>query len=165
MKALACERVRELLHYDPDTGIVRWRVNRDRAGRAKAGDIVGRPDKDGYLKFTIESSSQYLHRVIWLYVTGHWPDERIDHRDGDPVNNRWANLREATPSQNGANRRLASNNRLGIKGVREFHGKYRATIMLNGEAIHLGTFNTPQEAAKVRALAARDLHGEYARVA
>lgn len=90
-------------------------------------------------------------------------DLLIDHRDGDGLNNQCDNLRIATHQQNAANRRVCKNNKLGIKGVSFHKGKFRATIMNEGRCIHLGYFDTPENASRRYLEAATEIHGEFAR--
>lgn len=87
----------------------------------------------------------------------------VDHIDGDGLNNTRANLRACTRKQNLANKQRSVTNKSGFKGVWERNGTYRATISVEGRSRHLGPFPTAQEAADAYAVAARDLHGEYAR--
>lgn len=102
------------------------------------------------------------HRVIWKMVYGTEPAE-IDHRDGDPSNNRLSNLREATRSQNLANRRKR-HGKLLPKGVQATpHGRFRAEIHARGKTLSLGNFQTPEEAAHAFQVAASAMHGEFAR--
>jgi hypothetical protein len=96
-------------------------------------------------------------------MTGSWGRPTIDHRDGDPTNNRWNNLRKATPSQNSANRRRPQNNTSGFKGVLAYRGKWRATISKNGQSTVLGMFQSPEAAHAAYVAAARKLFGEFAR--
>jgi hypothetical protein len=96
-------------------------------------------------------------------MTGKWCSLVIDHRDGDPSNNRWANLRRATRSQNSANRRIPRNNPCGFKGVSRHRGKWDATICKKGRRHFLGSFLTPQAAHAAYVKAARKLFGEFAR--
>lgn len=102
-----------------------------------------------------------MHRLAWLYMTGEWPTDEIDHRDRDPSNNRWSNLREATHKQNLSNQGIHSNNRLGIRGV-EKHGKrFRAYLGVEGKKVILGWFDTAEEAGAARDAAGRDMRGEF----
>ena len=96
-------------------------------------------------------------------MKGKWCSQVIDHRDGDPSNNRWTNLRSATRSQNSANKRLYRSNACGLKGVCRERSGWRATIYKNGRRRHLGNFPTPQEAHAAYVKAARKLFGEFAR--
>lgn len=159
---LTADRLRELLQYDPATGHFRWRVQRNSfGGKTKIGATAGQLNQ-GRIQIGLDGKRYLAHRLAWLYMTGAWPTLQIDHRDCDPLNNRWANLREATQSQNNANRRPRG--KLGFKGVsRNGNHGYFARIRVNGEEIYLGNFRTAVEAARVYAFAARDLHGEFAR--
>jgi hypothetical protein len=106
-----------------------------------------------------------VHQIIWKIVTGADPDELIDHVDGNGLNNKWSNLRQASWSQNMCNRRLNKNNRSGYKGV-SWHrqtSSWRAEIDLNKKCHFLGLFKTAEDAGAA-VLAARPLlHAEFAR--
>jgi hypothetical protein len=155
-------RLRELLRYDPTTGEFRWRKRVNRS--IHPGDVAGTPCHDRYRKITIEGRTYRAHHLAWLYMTGRWCSRVIDHRDGDPSNNRWNNLRRATVSQSNANRRIQRNNKCGFKGVaREGSGRWRAYIQKNGRKHPLGSFATPEAAHAAYVAAARRLHGEFAR--
>src|ERR1043166_2099295 len=124
---LAPAGLRELLRYDAETGEFRWEKRMSRSVRA--GDVAGVTDRDGYRRITIAGRIYPAHRLAWLYMTGTWCSVLVDHRDGDPSNNRWDNLRRATVSQNNANRRLHRNNKCGFKGVvRNQWGRFCASI-------------------------------------
>jgi hypothetical protein len=153
--------LRELLHYDSATGEFRWRKPMSRS--VQAGDVAGALDKRGYRKVTVERRQYAAHQLAWLYMRGKWCSVVIDHRDGNPFNNRWDNLRRATVSQNNANRRVQRNNACGFKGVRREWRRWRARISKNGRTCHLGSFATPEEAHTAYVAAARKLYGEFAR--
>jgi len=97
---LTAERLREVVTYDPLTGIFRWRVTR---GCAKAGAVAGGPEKKGYLRISIDGRRFKAHRLAWLYVKGCWPVDQIDHENGRNADNRFDNLREANNPLNSAN--------------------------------------------------------------
>ena len=164
---LTPKRAREVLRYDPKSGLFWWRQSLSRIG--KAGHIAGGVHKTSrrstpYWSIRIDGKQYPAHRLAWLIVHGEWPAEQIDHINGNGLDNRIANLREATNAQNQQNKLRASNNRSGFKGVR-FHtqtGKYRAQITRNGKTAHLGLFDCPKEAHKAYCEAADDLHGEFA---
>lgn len=158
---LTADRLREVLDYDPDTGFFTWRVSNGR--RAIKGHEAGFIHAKGYRRIKIDGRLYEAHRLAFLYVTGEWPEHGVDHRDMDPSNNAWGNLRPATPSQNAANSIRAGRDL--PKGVTHVRGGYQAKISARGEAIYLGTYATPSAAHGVYAAAARDLHGEFARVA
>ena len=88
MSTVTAERVRELLHYDPLTGVFRWKQDRfsGRYGKqiaAKAGDVFGYEHGNGYLRGHLDGKKYFLHRLAWLYVHGEWPEFHVDHRDGN----------------------------------------------------------------------------------
>lgn len=147
------ERVHELLSYDAETGILRWRVNRP--GGVKAGDIAGSTNKAGYRRIRIDNRDFHAHRLAWVLHYGSWPSDTIDHINGEKNDNRIENLRVATHSVNHRNVGLLSTNSSGFKGV-HFHkskGKWRALITINDTQIHLGYFTNLQEAIEQRKLA------------
>lgn len=161
---LTQERLQELLHYDPLTGIFRWLLYRN--SNAKIGDIAGSPHTKGHLRISIDGKQYLSHRLAWFYMTGQWPASMIDHENTDGSDNRWLNLREATHAQNCMNAQKRSDNSSGFKGVsfsRE-RGKFVAQINRAGKRTHVGIFDTAEEAAKAYDNAARLHHGEFARV-
>lgn len=159
---LTAERLREVLHYDPETGEFRWRVSR-RNG-VKAGDVAGTVTNYGYRQIRVDGRCYRASRLAFLYMTGEWPSHEIDHRDNDPSNDRWSNLREATGSQNQANKRRQINNTSGYKGV-TYHrdcARWQAQIMVHGRMRYLGLYDTREEAFAVRCSASRRYHGDFA---
>jgi HNH endonuclease/AP2 domain len=156
------ELAHQLFDYDPETGIVTRKV--DRGDRFKAGERVGTP-AHGYLQTRFNGRTVYLHRLIWLMRTGSWPDRGIDHTNGDPADNRWANLRLATRNENGWNVGLTARNKSGFKGVHQHtqNGRWVAQIRQEGRSKYLGIFNTPEEAGECYRRAAQELHGEFFR--
>jgi hypothetical protein len=155
---LTAERLREMLDYAPRTGLFYWRKRR---GNMAAGLEAGGFHKR-YLAIRIDGVHHLAHRLAWLYVHGKHPSEEIDHRNGNPADNRIANLRECSHAQNARNvgRRR---NRSGFKGVSPRGRKWIAQIGLNGRTIYLGLFATAQKAADAYDEAARLYHGEFAR--
>ena len=159
-KGLTPERARELFDYNPEAGILYRKIA---YGKARIGP-AGHLDPSGYLKVSADCRPYFVHRVIWLIVTGRWPDQ-IDHADLDRSNNKWANLREATTSQNMANRGAHKDNKYGHKGV-YFHdaGKWRARIYHDGRTISLGLFEKLEDASAAYRTAAQKIHGQFARI-
>ncbi len=154
---LTAERVRELFNYDPETGSLVRLISR---GSRKAGAVVNYPgQKRGQVR--IDGEKFLVHRVVWLTVTGFWPDQDIDHVNGNPSDNRFVNLRLATSEINNQNRRQAQgNNWAGLLGVGSSGcaKRYRASIVVKGRYIHLGCFDTPEEAHAAYLAAKRQLH-------
>jgi hypothetical protein len=96
-------------------------------------------------------------------LTGEWPDDEIDHKNGITDDNKWDNLREAVRAQNSKNRKLNVNNTSGLKGVSKRGTKWRSKINIDGAQINLGTFDTAEE-AHLAYIKAADIHyGEFSR--
>jgi hypothetical protein len=138
------ERLKELLSYDPETGLFTRLM---RAGTARPGDIAGCMTPKGYLIIKIDGEGYMAHRLAWLYVHGKWPADQIDHINGVKNDNRIANLREATNSENMQNQRAASKaNRAGLIGVYPNRHRFVAQITINRQKQYLGIFATAEEA-------------------
>lgn len=155
---LTAERVRELLYYDPLTGFFTWRI--DRSISVKAGDCAGCINSEGYIRIRINGTDYKAHRLAWLHMTGKWPSEEIDHVNLVKHDNRWINLREATPSENsfsGPPKDKLSGLPRGVE-IRP-NGKFQACI--GGNKFYLGTFDTVEEAAEAYAIAAQDIYGAF----
>lgn len=155
---LTQEYLKELLHYDPLTGIFVWIACR--LNGKKSGEVAGWID-NGYVKISIDNKNYRAHRLAWLYVYGVWPTKHIDHRDHHRSNNRIDNLRDVTQTENNQNQLCAyRNNKLGILGVC-FHkavGKYEAKISINNKQISLGFYKTPEDAEQVYLKTKREVH-------
>ena len=167
---LTLSSLRELLHYDPETGAFTWR---GRSGRGTnksnaAGNLAGSKSTKGYICIKVGGGkSVKAHRLAWFYMTGEWPAEQIDHKDNIRANNAWANLRMATPKQNAQNQKSPSrNNKSGYLGVTwdRTQEKWAATICVNGRNRRLGRFKDPQS-AHFAYLAAKSIHHPFAQVA
>lgn len=98
--------------------------------------------------------------LAWLYVHGVWPTGVIDHINTEPGDNRIANLRDIPPSGNAQNQRRAhKQNRSGVLGVELLSsGRYRPRINVGGKFLHLGVYDTPEEASAVYWEAKRNMH-------
>lgn len=157
---LTSESLHQMVHYSPETGEFRWLVTPGR--RIRAGDQAGYVDERGYVRLRLRGKAYRAHRLAWIYMTGEAPPALIDHADGNTANNRWANLREATPTQNCAN--SARRNACGYKGVKKNRaGRFEASIRVDGRRQHLGTFNEARGAHAAYLAAAQSAFGEFAR--
>lgn len=151
--------LKEVLHYDPDTGI----FTRLKAHEPKyVGKPAGHINTKGYVIIKIGQKAYKAHRLAFLYVYGSWPQHQVDHVNQDKADNRIKNLRNATNSQNQHNcKKRAGNNP--YKGVsKNSSGKgWEASITVNYKPHYLGYFKTPEEAYESYKQAAKKLHGEF----
>ena len=159
---LTAQRLRELVQYDPDTGNFFAAID-SQCGKGRiircAGTKLGTVSDQGYIKITVHSRYVLAHRLAWLYITGEWPANGIDHKDGNPSNNAFANLRDVTPRINSENQRRArSDNSNGLLGVTNSGAKFRAGIQISGKKLHLGSFDTPNSAHQAYLSAKRRMH-------
>lgn len=159
------QELKALLHYEPATGAWTWLVTRSRV--AIAGDPAGTINAHGYRIINIGGRLHRAHRLVFLYMTGAWPAELVDHKNGTRDDNRWANLREATLKQNSASAARPVNNTSGFKGVYfSKHAKrWRAQISIDRRTKNLGYFDTPEAAHRAYLAAAVEQFGEFARAA
>lgn len=156
--SLTAERLRQLLHYDPETGIF---TRLDSTTRSDLiGMAAGNISAQGHIMIYVDGKSRWAHRLAFLWMTGDWPRNQIDHINRVRHDNRWANLREATHAENNRNSRARRN---GLKGATERHGKFIAQIKVNGRNKYLGIFDTEEAAHSAYCAAAKEQFGEYAR--
>lgn len=157
--------------YDPESGIFVWRgrsVNDFKSANARSmwksryeGKIAGHIDASGYGHIRIRKKLYPSHRLAWFYVHGVWPKNVIDHINGDPSDNRIANLRDVTIQVNIQNMRKPSkSNKTGELGVcfNEQTGKFTAFIQTNGHSVALGYFNSVEGAKRAYVEAKRRYH-------
>jgi|SRR5215469_3275827 len=154
--------IRQTFNYSPHTGEVTWNVALSR--RIREGARAGFLDDQGRIKIGIEGKEYFAHRIIWVWMTGVWPTKEIDHINKIKSDNRWTNLREATPSENHRNRGKQRNNTTGYKGVTfdKRRGCYIAGVKLNGKRHNVrGRFETAEEAYQAVKNLALTLHGAW----
>lgn len=167
--AISAEEARQLLDYDPDTGIFTW-LRRDVSefasvgaarswNRKYAGKVAGTPSlRTGYWRITIKNRPVLAHRLAMTLALGKVPDGEVDHINGDRRDNRISNLRVVTTTENRRNIAIPKSNTSGIIGVGFRRGTWRATIAAgDGRHVELGTFATKEEAAAARLGAERAL--------
>jgi hypothetical protein len=158
--------LKQLLHYDPATGLFAWRVSRRRG--AKAGDIAGYIIDTGYRRIHINKRYYLAHRLAFLYMTGSFPPHHTDHINGIRDDNRWENLRGVTTQENGRNAKRPKDNTSGVIGVswHKQHARWRAHIVINRKHKHLGLFDNLLDAVAARKQAERkyDFHPNHGRV-
>ncbi len=138
---LTSEIANRLFEYNPETGVLMRRGFMGKCISAKR--LINKPagfiHSNGYLEVNIDHANFGAHRVIWLMMTGKWPNDQIDHINGDRSDNRWENLRDVTCFENHQNQRISKNNKTGITGVSFLQSKktWHATIYVNGKNKYL----------------------------
>lgn len=154
--------VKECLFYNPDTGVLTWNHRPREHFKTDAlykifiskcaGKVAGWVTSFGYINIRINGRAYKAHRLAWLLSNGKWPDNFIDHINGDRADNRLCNLRDVDKFQNAQNIARPSNNTLGFIGVAKVSKGvgYRAQIFFRGESIHLDRFLTIEEAVEAR---------------
>jgi len=156
---ITAHRVRQVLDYNPETGIFKWTCCP--SSRRLNGEVAGAVDALGYVVISIDGVRYHGHRVAWLYVHGEWPKFVIDHINGNPGDNRIANLRDVSRRVNQQNmRRAMKNNTSGALGVSRAkkEQKWKAQIGVNGTNLHLGYSDSIDGAHALYLAAKRRLH-------
>ena len=166
---LTADRLRQILEYDPGTGIFRWKfdpakkpnINSRDIRRAAAGSLRG----SGRRVIKIAGRPYYCSRLAWLYIHGEWPDPEADHENGIKNDDRINNLRVSTRSQNQHNVGITNRNTSGRKGVHwnKRYQKWQAEIVVAGRKQYLGRYDDLDLAAEAYRTAARLHHGDFAR--
>ena len=168
MSPLTAERLRELLHYDPLTGLFTRLVKT--CNTVDVGDVCDYfSKKDGYLRISLDHQQYLGQRLAWLYMTGKWPDDEVDHLDTDPANNKLVNLRDVTRRTNSENKRVArvDNKSSRLLGVtfdnRRTRKPWVAQIGVcrsdgTRRNVRIGRFATPQLAHDAYIAVKRQLH-------
>lgn len=159
--------MRESFDVFPSDGKLVWKCpphNHPDLLGIEAGCV--RPNRNGKKYCHIKKNRVGLKRgrLIFLWVHGHWPEPCVDHIDGDSTNDRISNLREATVLQNAWNHKTRARRIALPMGVRRINGsgRYEARIAQNKRMLHLGSFETPQEAEKIYQAKRKELFGEFA---
>jgi hypothetical protein len=158
---LTQERLRFLLDYNPDTGVLTWRTKPSRG--IKVGQQAGTPTSEGYLAFQINKKKMLAHRAIWFYVHGVWPPKEIDHINHVRNDNRLCNLRLASRLENSHNTQKHAKNMSGHKGV-AWHNrnqKWQVQLQANHKTFYVGQFAQLTDAVQARAIAEIFLHKAF----
>jgi len=137
-------------------------VAKTNCNKRKAGDVLGATNEKGYLRGRVNQRLYRVHRLVFLYFHGFMPPQ-VDHIDGNRMNNKIDNLREATSTQNNQNRKATSSS--GVKGVvwHKQSKKWVASICINRKSVHLGSFLSIEDAAFAANKARQLAHGEFYR--
>ncbi len=146
-------RLRELLHYQPETGVF---TNLHKRGRLGAGMRAGSMDREGYRVINVDKRRYRAGRLAWFWVHGEWPQQQIDHIDGNHDNDAIANLRDAEPRINAQNKHGATRiSKTGKLGVYRNGSGFMAQASIGGRAVYLGTYRSAEEAERVAKQARR----------
>ena len=140
--------LKKLFKYNPKTGLF---ITLTTSPHGFSGVVAGCKNKLGYITISIKGRSYKAHRLAWLYMEGYYPEPDIDHIDGNPSNNKFANLRMVSKSCNLQNSKLSKRNITGFKGVHPgWNGYWRARGTANGEKYDLGTYKNVFDAIRAR---------------
>ncbi len=155
---LTAQRLRELLSYDPETGVFTRLVYA--SSHATIGRAAGGLSSSGYIYIAIDGRKYQAHRLAWLYTHGCWPALEVDHINGVKFDNRISNLRDVSRTDNARNflgptKRNASS---GVLGVTPCGDRWRAAVTVSRKRIHVGVFDTKEAAHDAYLKAKRVLH-------
>ena len=162
MPPFTADQLRAELRYDPATGV--WTRLIARCNKVKVGDVAGTPDSHGYRQIRVFGRLYLASRLAVYYMTDVWPPNMVDHRDTDPSNDRWENLRDATCTQNQHNTGPRKNNKLGAKNVVQRDGRFRVRVTRGHKRVHVGYAGSLEEAQAMAAHAMQEAYGDFARV-
>ena len=160
MADLTQARLFEVLFYNSRSGLFYWNL---RTRTDLNGKVAGKINPNGYRQIKVDQRYYYAHRLAFLYMTGRWPTDQIDHKNRIKDDNRWDNLREATPAQNSQN---AYKKKVGVSGHRWVYprpeGGFAVFVKDHGHQVYLGTFGNKKEAINVAMCAIKQRHGSFA---
>lgn len=154
------QTLKQFVLYDENTGVFERLI-----GTGK-GASVGTKTKgcldvsNGYRKISINGKQYYAHRLAWLYMTGKWPLDQIDHVNEIRDDNRFENLREANNAQNNQRSKARSDSKTKVLGVfwHKKAKKYVAQIRNLNQTIYLGLYETIEMASSARKKAELELN-------
>jgi len=146
---LTQQRLKEILKYNPETGIFTWLVN---AGSARKGKVAGSVNGNGYITIAVSGVSYRAHRLAYLYMEGEFPPEQIDHINGVRDDNRYDNLRAVSAKENQRNASKRADNTSGITGVSwcNTYNKWFSSIKAGGRKKFIGRYDDFFEACCAR---------------
>lgn len=150
-ETLTRNELTRLLSYDPDKGVFTNNVKRN-SRRAAPGSVCGSLTTDGYVSIQIANKKYQAHRLAWLYMTGDWPKNELDHINRDRSDNRWANLREVSRIENSWNTGPQRRNTSGHKGVtwHRRNKKWQVQMRVKKQTHYIGQFDSLEDAVLAR---------------
>lgn len=158
---MSLAEIRDYLSYDPESGVFRW--TKSSARRITIGDIAGNVNRAvGHRRIRFQNKYYLAHRLAWFFMHGEMPPE-IDHKNRQPDDNRFENLRLSTSSQNKCNSGIRANNTSGYRGVSFYKqtSRWAGEVRAGGRRVWSGYFGTAEEAARARDVVAAKHHGEF----
>lgn len=155
MAKLTASRLKELLHYCPTSGEFIW-LTKSPLSRVEVGSVAG-SICGVYRRIRIDSVGYYAHRLAFLYMTGEWPTEEVDHINTDGLDNCWLNLRQCSRAENVRNRKVNLNSKTGVKGVMPYGAGYRVNV----GGTYLGLFTSLEEAKQCAVRHRESIHGQF----
>lgn len=155
--------IKDIISYNPDTGQFHLKV--DRSPRSKKGDRCGWLTDRGYRMIEVNGKGYSEQRLAFLLMTGELPIKQMDHINGIKDDNRWYNLREASPSENSCNKPVRPDSGTGIKGVAYYKetNRYHVQITVNGKQQRFGCYEGLELAELVAREVRNKYHGDFAR--
>lgn len=179
---LTAEFIRQILDYDPETGVLTWKPRvpdmfTDGGHSAEhtcslwnskhAGKKAGKKHKEGYIEIWVNRVPYKAHRLAWVWMTGEWPVEQVDHENLDRSHNKWTNLRDATHGENMRNVRTKEGSTSGHKNVTwsKSHRKWVVRVTFDGERNKVFEAADLELAALVASEVIDKYHGKFARSA
>lgn len=155
---ITAERLRSVLDYDRETGVFKWKQKTGK--KVVVGSVAGCKSAEGYTIIRVDNYLVTAHRLAWLYVYGSMPNGSIDHVNRDRADNRIENLRLCSAAENAQNCKISKANKSGVKGVyfNKRSKKWAAQIMVQRKVIHLGLYESIEEAAAARSAADEKYH-------
>lgn len=155
--------IKDCLWYEPETGRLLWikKINKNTIIGAEAGSTSGKR----YRHLKVQGVNLLAHRVCWFLYYNTWPSGVLDHINGDTLDNRIVNLRDADLNQNSQNRRAVSlSGYKGVQAEKSTANPWKASIRVRGKLSHLGMFKTAEQAAEAYDAAALMHFGEFAKL-
>lgn len=162
--------LKEILNYNPETGIFTWKSRRP---RIRVGQIAGSKNNERYVNIKIDGILYKAHRLAWLYMTGEWPKDQIDHINGIRDDNRFCNLREVTNASNQWNKTHNKNNKAGYKNLYVYRNKrtglsYWRVGIKHNKSVYVKHFPHNDDGLQLaihhRNEKLKELHGDYCKL-